>query len=107
MNTKNHSNFNEMEDLVRENNDPVLIANEEEFGYGTGEQYHAYVDNTLLFYLQEMVIQDIRSANLPEEEEMELIDRVGNICAELYDDKLYSFYRNRYQFQYFLEDLRP
>ena len=106
MNTKNHSNFNEMEDLVRENNDPVLIANEEEFGYGTGEQYHAYVDNTLLFYLQELVTQDIRSAGLSEDEEMALLDHIGNIDFNLWEDALYNFYRNRCQFDSFLENLR-
>ena len=107
MNTNVYYNFNEMEDLVRDINDPVLIADDDTYGFGTEEQYRVYVDNTLLFYIQEMVIRDIRSAGLPEEEEMELIDHTGNIVAELWDDKLYAFYKDRSQFSEFLRDLRP
>jgi len=106
MNTEKHSNLNEIENQVREIFDPVVIANEEESDYGSEEMYRQYIDNILCFYIQELVTQDIRSAGLSEDEEMALLDHIGNIDFRLWDDKLYDFYRNRCQFDSFLEDLR-
>lgn len=101
-----NNNFNEMESLVRWIFDPVVIIDDEEPKYGSKEMFKQYVDQIITFYLQEKITEDIRSAGLSELEEEALLDWIGNIDVSLYTDELYQFYRDRCQFDDFLEDLR-
>ena len=91
--------FEEMETSAWETCDAsVLIDDGAE--YGSDEQFHAYVQQVVRYYVQEMITADILNSGFDEK----LIDLIGNIDVYI-PDELCDFYKRKTYYEDALEVL--